>query len=360
MPVISVIIPVYNAEKTLWRCVDSVLGQTFRAEDVLSEVLLEVLLVDDGSTDGSGSVAEEYARSDRRVKVFHQEHGGLSTARNRGLDHASGDWIAFVDADDWIEGDAFDAALAALNAHPGADLCAFGRFRDSPGYKKRSIGHSPDFDQSPDRSVPLPLAKEETVLNREEALTALIVDGTLSCAVWDKLYRASLFDGIRFPAGFNFEDIFVTPRLLMKADKIVLSPRVLYHYVQTAGSIIHTPSLKNALDRWTARREQFDLFAGKGPAWREACVRRCVFSVIMAWSVQGNASAEETNREKDRLEETLNFVRACRGEILRLGKTSLPVKGAALLIALCGGRSAFLLGAARRLREFLKPRRVFG
>ena len=350
MPVISVIIPVYNAEKTLRRCVDSVLGQTFRAE----EVLLEVLLVDDGSTDGSGSVAEEYARTDSRVKVFHREHGGLSSARNCGLDHATGDWIAFVDADDWIEGDAFAAALASLHAHPGAEICAFGRFTDSPGFKTRGMGHRPD------KSVPLRPAKEETVLDREEALTALIVNGTLRYAVWDKLYRASLFDGIRFPAGFNFEDFFITPRLLLKADKIVLSPRVLYHYVQTAGSITHTPSLKNALDRWTACREQLGLFGGKDPAWREACVRRCVLSVIAAWSVQGSASAEETNREKDRLEETRAFVRSRRGEILRLGKTSLPVKGAALLIALCGGRSAFLLGAARRLREFLKPKRVFG
>ena len=106
---ISVIIPVYNAEKTLRRCVDSVLGQT--CSD------LEAVLVDDGATDRSGSIVDEYARKDERVKAVHQEKRGLSCARNSGLDRASGAYIAFADADDWLETDALGTALAALTAY---------------------------------------------------------------------------------------------------------------------------------------------------------------------------------------------------------------------------------------------------
>ena len=94
MPKISVIVPVYKAEKYICRCVDSILAQTFTD--------FELLLIDDGSPDNSGAICDEYAASDSRVKVFHKENGGVSSARNVGLDNACGEWITFVDADDWI------------------------------------------------------------------------------------------------------------------------------------------------------------------------------------------------------------------------------------------------------------------
>jgi len=330
---ISVIIPVYNAEKTLRRCVDSVLEQT--CSD------LEAVLVDDGSTDRSGSIVDEYARKDERVKAVHQENRGLSCARNSGLDRASGAYIAFADADDWLETDALGTALAALTAYPEADICAFGRISDMPG-----------------KSDVLRPAETETVVGPKEALDGLLSALTLSNTVWDKLYRAELFNGLRFPEGYCFEDIFVVPRLITKARRLVLLPDLLYHYVQTAGSIVHTPSLKNQLDRWTARRVQFEHFAGKCPEWRDACVFFCVSAAANAWTTVLDASPAERDRERARLDEALTFVRAYLKDLLRQKKISVRLKAAALLIA-AGGRGAAVPMSAvgrirnRRMRKFV-------
>ena len=110
IPKISVIIPVYNAEKYLYRCIDSVLAQTYQD--------FELLLIDDGSKDSSGAICDEYAAKDARVRVFHKENGGVSSARNVGLDHARGEWITFVDADDWISMD----WLKEMMTHSDSDL----------------------------------------------------------------------------------------------------------------------------------------------------------------------------------------------------------------------------------------------
>ena len=112
-PLISVIVPVYNVETLLPRCVDSILTQTYEC--------LEVLLVDDGSTDASGEICEQFAKKDTRIRVIHKENGGLSSARNAGLDVASGDYIGFVDSDDWIEPEMY-AEMLALRERNGVQL----------------------------------------------------------------------------------------------------------------------------------------------------------------------------------------------------------------------------------------------
>ena len=120
---ISVIIPVYNVEPYLRKCLDSVVNQTYRN--------LEILVIDDGSTDGSGAICDEYA-SDRRMRIFHTENRGLSCARNLGLDEAKGEWIGFVDSDDWIEPDMYEALLKKAE-ETGADIVECGVFREYPG-----------------------------------------------------------------------------------------------------------------------------------------------------------------------------------------------------------------------------------
>ena len=177
--------------------------------------------------------------------------------------------------------------------------------------------------------------------------------------MWNKLYRAALFEGIRFPEGYNYEDIVVVLRLVMKARGAVLLPAPFYHYVQNAGSIVHTPSLKNKLDRWTARRTQYELISGRCPAWDDASLLQCVWAVMAVWIVLRNASPAERERERPRIDEALSFVRAHLTEFLRQRRTSVLIKGAALLIAAGGRHAALPLSAAARLFRFLKPLPVF-
>ena len=275
---ISVIVPFFNAEKTLERCVDSILGQTYSQ--------LEVLLVDDGSTDQSGIIAEKY-KTDSRVTVFHKKNDGLSSARNYGLDRANGDYIAFVDADDWIEKNTF-----ALARTYDAEICIFGYVVEYPG-----------------KEIKKSAVTEATILNREEVIHRLIVDGSIVNVAWDKLYKSSLFKNVRYPEGYNYEDIRTTYKLFQKANNIVAIPDILYHYVQYKESISHKRTPKNKLDRWTAYYEQYCVFQGKGEDYRDACIRRCNNAVITAWSSLWKTNAHIRKEEKTRIEEIISFAK---------------------------------------------------
>lgn len=306
---ISVIVPIYNAKSTLRRCVDSVLRQT--------EPDLEVFLIDDGSEDGSGAIADAYRR-DPRVRVFHKENGGLSSARNNGLDRANGDYVAFVDVDDWIEPETFETALRYCE-----DICVFGRAYVYPGKSKQWK----------------PVEAPETI-DREEALRRLIIDSSIGQKAWNKLYRRRLFDGVRFPDGFQFEDVRTTYRLLQKADRIALIPNVLYHYVQYRDSIAHVRSAKNQMDRWIAYRELYRVFAGKGEEYKAQCIQKCAHAVFWAWGTQWKADS----RDEEQIREITAFARRHRKERLRLScKTTL-------LLAATGTKTSMFLMRSNSLR----------
>ena len=133
-PMISVIVPVYNVESYLARCVDSILTQTYQN--------LEVILVDDGSKDNSGVICDDYARRDSRVNVIHKENGGLSSARNAGIEAAGGEYLAFVDSDDWIEPDAYERLLSAMQKH-AAKLVVGGRYDVDGATGEKKVGLCP-------------------------------------------------------------------------------------------------------------------------------------------------------------------------------------------------------------------------
>lgn len=210
---ISVIVPVYKVEEYLAQCVDSILAQTYRN--------LEVLLVDDGSPDRSGELCDDYAQRDARVRAIHKENGGLSSARNAGLDAASGDYVAFVDSDDWIEPDAYEAMMAAMQKHDVKIVCA-GRY-DVSGVD----GHKED-GLCPER--------EEVVSSVELVGRIFHWDGMDSSAV-DKLCARSLFDGIRYPVGKVVEDVPTTYRVMLRTDRIALIPKRMYNYLHRENSI---------------------------------------------------------------------------------------------------------------------------
>lgn len=214
MDLISVIVPIYKVESYLCRCVDSILAQKHRN--------LEIILVDDGSPDNCPQICDEYAARDERIKVIHKANGGLSSARNAGLDIASGDWVSFIDSDDWIEPDMYEILLQnAVNTN--AEI---------------SVGGVNDEVVDNDcvtviKTTYNGVLKIET-LSPTEAMTRYF---TTSWAAWDKIYRKELFQTIRFPVGEINEDEAIVLKLLDSCTAIVYTNQAFYHYIHRAQSI---------------------------------------------------------------------------------------------------------------------------
>ena len=212
-PRISVIVPVYNVAAWLPRCVDSILAQTCEN--------LEILLVDDGSADDSGRICDAYAEKDPRIRVIHKENGGLSSARNAGLDLASGEYIGFVDSDDWIEPEMYAEMLSLLKKYNARMVCA-GRYEVDGDTGEKTVGLCPE---------------REEVVSGETLAGRIFLWDQCDSAACDKLYCRELFDGIRYPEGKTSEDIPVTYRLALKAQRAVLCDRPFYNYFHRSGSI---------------------------------------------------------------------------------------------------------------------------
>lgn len=210
---ISVIVPVYNVESYLRRCVDSLLTQTYQN--------LEILLVDDGSPDGSGAICDEYAAKDPRVRVIHKENGGLSSARNIAIDQAKGEYLTFVDSDDWLEPDACRCLADGLERY-GADIACVGNWDVDSRTGEKTLGVCPE--------------KEACITGEEMAGRIFTWDGCDSAAC-DKIYRRELFREYRYPVGMVCEDIPVTYRLALEAEKVVLLDKPVYNYFHHPGSI---------------------------------------------------------------------------------------------------------------------------
>jgi len=209
-PLLSIIVPIYNVEQYVDKCIQSILNQTYQN--------LEIILVDDGATDRSGSIADSYAAKDKRIKVFHKENGGLSDARNYGLDHVTGDYILFVDSDDFIENTMCERLFAVANS-TNADIvsCNYYIYREDNDISIHTMSVEP-FD-----------------LN----------------VVWNKLFKSELFNGtvlVRFLKGRVQEDNFIIFRLFLNANTIVTVNFPLYYYVQRAGSIMANFSRKFMTD----------------------------------------------------------------------------------------------------------------
>ncbi|MGM0167266.1 hypothetical protein IGI39_002246 [Enterococcus sp. AZ135] len=207
---ISIIVPVYNVEKYLNKCVDSILNQTFKD--------FELILVDDGSPDNSGLICDEYAKKDSRVKVIHKENGGLSDARNAGIDVAKGKYLGFIDSDDYISEDMYEFLYTNI-VKEDADLSICGIY---DVYKGKAPKILPQY-----REV---CTKEETM--------KMVLDATLiSVHAVNKLYRKQLFKNVRYPIGKITEDAAVIFKILDQCDKVIVDTTQKYFYFHRDDSI---------------------------------------------------------------------------------------------------------------------------
>lgn len=229
---ISVIVPIYNMEKYLKKCVDSILNQTYSN--------LEIILVDDGSTDSSTKICDEYIKVDSRIKVFHKENGGLSDAKNFGLSKANGKYVAFVDSDDWIETNMYEDMYYKLK-ETESNIVICGRFIDYEDGKREEWYN-----------------KNEITMNREQSLIYLNSFYNFDMSSCDKLYEKSLFDNIKFPYGKKCEDAYTTYLLFDKSDKITYIPKCFYHYFQRSGSISRNEKIN--MDYIYAAEKQLEFF----------------------------------------------------------------------------------------------------
>lgn len=232
---ISIIVPIYNVEEFLGRCVDSIRCQTFSD--------FELILVDDGSPDRCGEICDQYAQTDSRIRVIHKENGGLSDARNAGLEIAQGQYIAFVDSDDWLAPKYLERLLMGLQ-ETDADICECEVYRTTGEscYESVSTTHK--------------------VFDTVHALEQLIQDGQLHQYVWNKLYRRKTLDNIFFAKGKTNEDEFWTYQVFGRAKRIVKISDILYNYFQRPNSIMGAGySLKrlDALEAKTYRQQYLEL-----------------------------------------------------------------------------------------------------
>lgn len=210
---ISVIVPVYKVEKYLKRCVESIISQKYKN--------LEIILVDDGSPDSCGQMCDDYTEKDNRVKVIHKKNGGLSDARNAGLDIANGVYVTFVDSDDILNDEYITRLYENLiSAKADISCCDLARIKESEKVESTSKGQVKVFDSLS--------AIEETLYQR-------FIDNS-ACA---KLYKKNLFDRLKYPKNKYFEDLDTTYKLFLQAKKIVATDEKLYYYIQREGSILH-------------------------------------------------------------------------------------------------------------------------
>lgn len=280
-PLISVIIPVYQVEPYLKHCIESVINQTYRN--------LEIILVDDGSTDGSGEICNRYADKDERIKVIHQENRGLSEARNSGIDIAGGEYLSFVDSDDWLD-ERFIEAMYEISVEAECDIvqCNFQNVIDNCSEKDKREG-------------------DYTIYSPREFSIATYTLLSWKCNVaWNKLYKASLFDGIRYPAGKLHEDEFTTYKLIWRANNIAVTNTKLYFYRQRSDSITGKAYSLERLDAGEALREREAFYQGKGETEILDLVKMArlewtswQLSLIKKYGVEAGEILGELEREMD-------------------------------------------------------------
>lgn len=235
IPKVSVIVPIYNVEKYLQQCVDSICKQTYKH--------LEIILINDGSLDRCKNICDNNSLMDDRILVIHKEYEGVSSARNAGLDIASGEYIAFVDADDTIH-PRFIEILVGLCEQYECDIAQC------------------DFLTVANESLKLSLNTQQLLIfySGRQALSEMCIgrDDVKYAVVWNKIYRRELFQGIRYPLGMIHEDEFVSYRIIWKAKKMVITNQYLYYYLKRTGSIMGSEYSVKRLDGLIAFRERLD------------------------------------------------------------------------------------------------------
>ena len=255
---VSIIVPVHNVEKYIERCIESILGQTYKE--------IELLLIDDGSTDKSGNICEKYSNQDSRVKVFHKVSGGPSDARNFGLDHIKGEFITFIDSDDFISKWYVEYLLHLIEKHDAdMSVCQY----------RESAETSFNFEHSAETA--------ELVCSQKEAFERYCYQRGIAQNVWGKMYVKRVYQSLRFPKNQLYEDEGIFYKVLDKCRKVVIGNQIHYFYYKRSDSIIRSNFTIAKYDYVVSSINLTKYIKEKYPDLYIAAVSKLLWSCIHIW-----------------------------------------------------------------------------
>ena len=275
---ISVIVPVYNVAPYLDRCVKSIVDQTYKN--------LEIILVDDGSTDASGDMCDAWAKRDGRVRVIHKPNGGQSDARNAGIDLSTGDYLTFADSDDWLDISMLETLYAAIRNDCGVDMavCGLALVYDDKPKKRLCPGTGRIYSVTRDEAI-------HDVLHYHLPVS--------SASVCDKLYARHLWDTVRFPVGTYFEDAYVRSRMYIQCEKIAVVDQDLYFYYQRENSTMHSLKLSTPIDGVNSLIQECEFLCDHYPSVRPVASVRVIKIIESVYDIKVKSN-ESLPRETDK------------------------------------------------------------
>lgn len=299
--IVNIIVPIYNVEQYLSRCIDSLIMQTYSN--------IRIILVDDGSTDSCPHVCDDYANKDSRIVVIHQPNGGISCARNSGVsyvlqttDNAADSFIGFVDPDDWVDSDYIEYLYNLLTIH-SADIAQCGHTIE---YSEKYIE-----DKNPDHTL--------KILNKTDAIESLCRNGIWDVTLWNKLYKASIFNNIQFPVNEIYEDTATSYLLANNASRFVVKMEPKYHYWQRYTSIANGITWKNSkLDFITVGDQMAHWVSQNFPELNSAAVEKQIFVRLSTLSQMVNTGYNN----KKKISELRQFVLQHAATVLKDRKAS--------------------------------------
>ena len=283
-PLISIIIPCFNAEKTLEKCLESVVQQSYAN--------LEIIIIDDGSTDETSLIYNKFQSNDERILVLKQQNSGVSKARNTGVKAATGDYICFVDSDDWAELN-YCSELYSLLVGENADI---------------SIVEASYEDENGNVLCNKPTS-EEKIFDGNRALVLLLEDREIQSHPWGKLFKADLLKNVHFPENLKcFEDYSTLFKIFNKAVKVVKSNKKLYHYIQREDSLSHNLSPATAYQFFLAIMEVFEFWRNSAKVGdRNKIIKNIVRKLLMVLKrITRNTKVDEMKSEKDEIRRAFN------------------------------------------------------
>lgn len=293
---ISVIVPVYKVEKHLRKCIKSLLNQTYTK--------LEIILVDDGSPDKCGEICEYYASRDRRIKVIHKENGGLCSARNAGLKEATGDYIGFVDSDDYCSPDMYEYLIKGIKMYNAqVASCRYYRAIPNKPITARADGMDVFYE------------------DHDSMMTDFIEEFVIRSTFWNKLFERSLFDGKQFPEGRTFEGTYFMHEVLENVDRLVSLGEAKYYYLDNEDSIVNTRSLNNVTDYITSYIKRFYDLKDEYPKLKNKLFDDTVKAILSMTYVGYRSSEKEIKARKESFEEIKAFLDENSSLVKQLSKT---------------------------------------